>query len=169
MSAVNSRRAPPPQGGLARLVSKFENLGASSKRIRSEGVTYETPSRAFVESSSTKVPSIDKVQDDAGTSKAATSPSPAPASVPPSNRDDAAQSGPVIKDIHIASDATPSLKPKRPLARSGSVVAEMRRLFERGSDERTASSGLHIYMHFEFLHEQTACELTSTRHRSSYL
>lgn len=143
MSAVNPRRAPPPQGGLARLVSKFENLGASSKWVRSDGVTYETPSRAFVDSSSIKATSIDdKVQDEAGISKTATSPSPAPASVPPPKRDDTAQSGPAVKDIHIASDATPLLKPKRPLARSGSVVAEMRRLFERGSNENTVSSGL---------------------------
>lgn len=108
-------------------------------------MTYETSSRAFVDSSFTKALSIDdKVQDDAGISKAATSPSPAPASVPPPKRVDTAQLGPVVKDTHIASDATPSLKPKRPLARSGSVVAEMRRLFERGSDEKTASSGLPI-------------------------
>ncbi|UKZ67804.1 uncharacterized protein TrAtP1_008962 [Trichoderma atroviride] len=140
MSAANSRRAPP-QGGLARLVSKFENLGASSKSVRDDGATYETPDRAFVESSPTKAPSTHKVQDGAETLKAAASPSPAPVSVSPANRDDTAQSGPAVKDIHIAIDATPSLKSKRPLARSGSVVADMRRLFERGSVENTVSSG----------------------------
>lgn len=141
MSAANSRRAPP-QGGLARLVSKFENLGASSKSVGNDGATYETPGRAFVDPSPIKAPSIhDQVQDGAETSKAATSPSPAPVSVSPANRDDTAQSVSAAKDIHIANDATLSLKPKRPLTRSGSVVADLRRLFERGSDENTASSG----------------------------
>ncbi|KAK1248859.1 hypothetical protein MKX08_007079 [Trichoderma sp. CBMAI-0020] len=139
MSAANSRRAPP-QGGLARLVSKFENLGASSKSARDDGATYESPGHAFVDANPTKVPSTHKVQDGAETLKAATPPSPAPVSVSPTNRDDTAQSASAAKDIHIAIDATLSLKPKRPLARSGSVVADMRRLFERGSVENTVSN-----------------------------
>lgn len=142
MSAVNPQRVPLPQGGLARLVSKFENLEASSKPIQNDRVTYATPSIAFVDSNPTKAPSThDKVQDGAETLKAATSPSPAPVSVPSSKRDGTAQSGSAVKDIHIENNATPSLKPKRPLTRSGSAVAEMRRLFERGSDKNTASSG----------------------------
>lgn len=140
MSAANSRRAPPQ--GLARLVSKFENLGASSKPVGNDGATYETPGRAFVDPSPIKAPSIhDQVQDGAEALKAATSPSPAPVGVSPANRDDTTQSVSAAKDIHIANDATLSLKPNRPLTRSGSVVADLRRLFERGSDENTASSG----------------------------
>ncbi|UKZ86670.1 uncharacterized protein TrAFT101_002495 [Trichoderma asperellum] len=65
--------------------------------------------------------------------KVATPPSPAPISSSPAKYNGTAQSGPAVKDIHITDTATPSLKPRRPLVRSGSVVAEMRRLFERGS------------------------------------
>lgn len=143
MSAGNSRQAPPPQGGLARLVSKFENLGASSKSNRNDGATYGTPDRALVDPSPTKAPPIhDEVKDGVETSKAATSPPPAPISASPAKRNDTVQSGPAVKDIHITNNVTPLLKPERPLARSGSVVAEMRRLFERGFDENSASRGL---------------------------
>lgn len=142
MSAVSSRRTPLLEGGLARLVSKFENLGASSKSNRNDGATYGGLDRAFVDSGPSKVPLIhDKAKDDAETMKVATPPSPAPISSSPATYNDTAQSGPAVKDIHITDTATPSLKPRRPLVRSGSVVAEMRRLFERGSGENTASSG----------------------------
>lgn len=142
MSAANSRRAPLLEGGLARLVSKFENLGASSKSNRNDGATYGALDRAFVDSSPSKAPLIhDEAKDGAETMKVATPPSPAPISSSPVKHNDTAQPGPAVKDIHVTNTATPSLKPRRPLVRSGSVVAEMRRLFERGSSENTASSG----------------------------
>ncbi|KAL9483497.1 hypothetical protein ACSS6W_002286 [Trichoderma asperelloides] len=139
MTAVNSRRAPLLEGGLARLVSKFENLGASSKSNRNDGTT--ALDRAFVDSSLSQVPLIhDEVKDGAETLKAATPPSPAPISSSPAKHNDTTQPGPAVTDIHVINTDNPSLKPKRPLVRSGSVVAEMRRLFERGSGENTASN-----------------------------
>lgn len=143
MSAVNSRRAPPSQGGLARLVSKFENLGASSKSNRNNGTTYAALDSAPVETKPSEAPSVhDQVNDGVETLKAATSPSPAPISASPAKHNDTAQSrGPALKDIHTRVAATPSSKPRKTLPRTGSMVAEMRRLFERGSGENTASSG----------------------------
>jgi hypothetical protein len=139
MSAVNSQRALPPQGGLARLVSKFENLGGSSKPVRNDG---EASGSAFFDSRPSKTPSVhDGVQDAAESSKAATSQPPAPNSASPAKHEYTAHSELAIENLHITNNSTPPSKPKRPLARSGSVVAEMRRLFERGSIENNASSG----------------------------
>ncbi|KAL6890384.1 hypothetical protein GGI43DRAFT_425523 [Trichoderma evansii] len=141
MSAVNSRRAPPSRGGLARLVSKFENLGTSSNTNRNNGATYEAIDRPPVENKLSETPLVHgEEKDGIETSRAATSPSPAPIRASPVKHNDTAQPRPVVKDTHIRQTTTPSFKPRKPLARSGSVVAEMRRLFERGSDENTVSN-----------------------------
>lgn len=141
MSAVNPRRAPPSQGGLARLVSKFENLGASSKSNRNNGATYVALDCASVDSKTSQAPLMhDEVKYCAEASKAATSPPLAPISASPAKHNDTDQSAPAVKDIRITNTTTSSFKPRRPLRRSGSVVAEMRRLFERETNENTASS-----------------------------
>ncbi|KAL7792589.1 hypothetical protein V8C37DRAFT_409923 [Trichoderma ceciliae] len=141
MSAITSRRAPPPQGGLARLVSKFENLGASSKPNRNIGGAHEVRHHPTIIS---KPPSAssehDQVQDSmAQASRTVASPSLRLNSAFLATHDGAAQLEPPVGDDHDGDAVTPSSKVGRLISRRGSVVADLRRLFERGPGENAAS------------------------------
>ncbi|KAM0255062.1 hypothetical protein ACHAQJ_006141 [Trichoderma viride] len=134
MSAINPRRAPPSHGGLARLVSKFENLGSSSKPSQSIGATYEIRDHATTDSKSAGVPlAREELKDGAAeTSKTEASPSLALTSASPPPHNDTAHLASPVKDNHDVNTTAPPSKVGKLVSRRGSVVAEMRRLFERG-------------------------------------
>ncbi|QYS95556.1 hypothetical protein H0G86_002843 [Trichoderma simmonsii] len=131
MSSVSTRRAPKSQGGLARLVSKFENLGTSKtpQDIASSGEIRHDPIPA------SKFSDAPPVQKNArgrvvGSSKTLASPSLTPTSA---TRDQ-------FKDSHAGTTANPSSKIGKLISRRGLAVADMRRLFERGNDKTVTSN-----------------------------
>ncbi|PTB49735.1 hypothetical protein M431DRAFT_152697 [Trichoderma harzianum CBS 226.95] len=135
MSSVSTRRAPKSQGGLARLVSKFENLGASKtpQDIGSAGEIRHDPISA---SKFSDAPPVQKNARDrvVGSSKTLASPSLTPTSA---TRD---QLETPLKDSHAGTTAPPSSKIGKLISRRGLAVADMRRLFERGNDKNVTSN-----------------------------
>lgn len=135
MSSVSARRAPKSQGGLARLVSKFENLG-TSKTPQDIGSAGEIRNDSIPAS---KIPDAPPFQENAryrvvGSSKTLALPSLAPMSA---TRDQLETS---LKDSHASNTAPPSSKIGKLISRRGLAVADMRRLFERGHDKNVTSS-----------------------------
>lgn len=135
MSSVSTRRAPTSQGGLARLVSKFENLGASKapQDVGSAGEARHDPIPAskFSDAQPVKKNARDYV---VGPSKTLASPSLAPPSVT------RGQLETPLRDSHAGTTAPPSSKIGKLISRRGLAVADMRRLFERGNDKTVTSS-----------------------------
>ncbi|KAL6827864.1 hypothetical protein V8C40DRAFT_286750 [Trichoderma camerunense] len=135
MSSVSTRRAPKSQGGLARLVSKFENLGTSKtpQDIGSAGEIRNDPIPA------SKISDAQPVQKNArdrvvGSSKTL---------APPSLDSTIATRGRLetpLKDSRAGTTATPSSKVGKLISRRGLAVADMRRLFERGNDKTNTSN-----------------------------
>ncbi|KAL5093489.1 hypothetical protein Trisim1_010219 [Trichoderma cf. simile WF8] len=135
MSSVSTRRAPKSQGGLARLVSKFENLGASKtpQDIGSAGEIRNDPIPA------SKFSDAPPVQENAryqivGSSKTLASPSLAPMNATRGQLETS------VKDRHAGTTAPPSSKIGKLISRRGLAVADMRRLFERGNDKNVTSN-----------------------------
>lgn len=139
MSSASTRRAPPSHGGLARLVSRFENLGASSKSHQDIGAAQAARDHPTLISKSPDASLVQQETRDnaAEASRTVVSPSLAPtgASLATHGRLETS-----VRDSHIDSTATPSSKVGKLISRRGSAVAEMRRLFERGLDDNAASS-----------------------------
>ncbi|KAL6806474.1 hypothetical protein GGI42DRAFT_367279 [Trichoderma sp. SZMC 28013] len=135
MSSVSTRRAPTSQGGLARLVSKFENLGASKapQDVGSAGEARHDPIPAskFSDAQPVKKNARDYV---VGPSKTLASPSLAPPSVT------RGQLETPLRDSHAGTTAPPSSKIGKLISRRGLAVADMRRLFERGNDKTVTSN-----------------------------
>ncbi|KAL7907268.1 hypothetical protein GGI35DRAFT_487001 [Trichoderma velutinum] len=134
MSSVNTRRPPTSHGGLARLVSKFENLGAS-KPPHDNGSTYENST--FTSKLPDALPVQEKGRSRAfGASKTLASPYLAPTSAT-RERD---QLETPLRDTHTGITATSSSRIGKLISRRGLAVADMKRLFERGHDETIISN-----------------------------
>ncbi|KAK4081125.1 uncharacterized protein Triagg1_2657 [Trichoderma aggressivum f. europaeum] len=135
MSSVSTRRAPKSQGGLARLVSKFENLGASKtpQDIGSAGEVRHgsIPASRFSDAQ----PVQENTRDGAfGSSKTLASPSLAPTSTT------RGQLKTPLRDSRAGTTANTSSKVGKLMSRRGLAVADMRRLFERGNDKTVTSN-----------------------------
>ncbi|EHK23994.1 uncharacterized protein TRIVIDRAFT_200313 [Trichoderma virens Gv29-8] len=139
MSAVGTRRAQASQGGLARLVSKFENLGAS-KPPQDIGSAYEARDYPTLASKFPDAPLVQENPRDkaVGASRTVTSPSLAPMSASIATQD---RLEPRLRSSHVVDTATPLSKTGKLISRRGLAVADMRRLFEQGLDE-TANSNV---------------------------
>ncbi|KKP04615.1 hypothetical protein THAR02_03305 [Trichoderma harzianum] len=135
MSSVSTRRAPKSQGGLARLVSKFENLGASKtpQDIGSAGEIRNDPIPA------SKIPDAQPVRKNARDRVVGSSKTLAPPSLDPTIATRGRLETP-LKDSHAGTTATPSSKVGKLISRRGLAVADMRRLFERGNDKTNTSN-----------------------------
>ncbi|KAJ4861514.1 hypothetical protein T069G_02468 [Trichoderma breve] len=135
MSSVSTRRAPKSQGGLARLVSKFENLGTSKtpQDIGSAGEIRNDPIPA------SKISDARPVQKNARDRVVGSSKTLAPPSLDPTIATRGRLETP-LKDSHAGTTATPSPKVGKLISRRGLAVADMRRLFERGNDKTVTSN-----------------------------
>ncbi|OPB41684.1 hypothetical protein A0O28_0102430 [Trichoderma guizhouense] len=133
MSSVSTRRAPKSQGGLARLVSKFENLGTSKtpQDIGSAGEINDSAASKFSDAPPVQKNARDRV---VGSSKTLASPSLTPTTA---TRD---QLETPLRDNHAGSTAPPSSKIGKLISRRGLAVADMRRLFERGNVKTVTSN-----------------------------
>ncbi|KAK4063059.1 hypothetical protein Trihar35433_8854 [Trichoderma harzianum] len=155
MSSVSARRAPKSQGGLARLVSKFENLG-TSKTPQDIGSAGEIRNDSIPAS---KIPDAPPFQENAryrvvGSSKTLALPSLAPMSA---TRDQLETS---LKDSHASNTAPPSSKIGKLISRRGLAVADMRRLFERGHDKNVT---LNVARTTTYEPKRVASPTTTTR------
>ncbi|KAL7951967.1 hypothetical protein V8C42DRAFT_356982 [Trichoderma barbatum] len=140
MSSVSTRRAPLSQGGLARLVSKFENLGASSNSPQDiAAATHETRDHPTLTSRFQDAPSVQEKERDNAVRESRTATSPSLAPIRASLVTYSQLETPVRK-THVGKTATPSPKVGKLILRRGLAVADMRRLFERGLDESAASN-----------------------------
>ncbi|PNP60048.1 hypothetical protein THARTR1_00072 [Trichoderma harzianum] len=135
MSSVSTRRAPKSQGGLARLVSKFENLGAS-KTPQDIGSAGEVRHDSIHASKFSDAPPVQENARDhvIGSSKTLASPSLAPTSATRGQLDTP------LRDSHAGTTAPPSSKVGKLISKRGLAVADMRRLFERGNDKTVTSN-----------------------------
>lgn len=135
MSSVSTRRAPKSQGGLARLVSKFENLGSSKtpQDIGSAGEIRHDPIPA------SKFSDAPPAQENARDRVVGSSKTLAPPSLTPTSATRGQLETP-LRDSHSGTTAPPSSKIGKLISRRGLAVADMRRLFERGNDKNVTSS-----------------------------
>lgn len=139
MSSETTRRAPPSQGGLARLVSRFENLDASPRPRSKYGAAQKDRGRPAVTS---RIPGPSSVQRESKRTateipRSVTVPSLASKNAPP------VKSGSLktpVKDRHARKAVTPSSTGGKLTLQKGSVVAQRRKLFEQGPDENVAPS-----------------------------
>ncbi|KAM6481620.1 hypothetical protein HDV62DRAFT_397717 [Trichoderma sp. SZMC 28011] len=135
MSSVSTRRAPKSQGGLARLVSKFENLGSSKtpQDIGSAGEIRHDPIPA------SKFSDAPPAQENARDRVVGSSKTLAPPSLTPTSATRGQLETP-LRDSHSGTTAPPSSKIGKLISRRGLAVADMRRLFERGNDKNVTSN-----------------------------
>ncbi|KAL6874858.1 hypothetical protein J3F83DRAFT_771184 [Trichoderma novae-zelandiae] len=122
MTSATARGVPPSRGGLARLVSRFETLDSSPKRHPGAGEAKKARSRLTL---AAKPPDAPWVRG----------PSLAPVKASPAKRNPLKTP---VKGRRIGNAVTPSSTGGRPVSPRGSVVAQRRRLFERGLDENAA-------------------------------
>ncbi|OTA07941.1 hypothetical protein A9Z42_0088710 [Trichoderma parareesei] len=143
MSSATARPAPPSsQGGLARLVSRFESLEASPRSRSGVGGAQKTRGRPPVASkipapSSSAEPRLKRTTT-GPIPRSVTSSSLAPAKAFPVKNGSLKSP---VKDRRVGNAVT---SPSAGVAQGGSVVAQRRRLFERGLDENVAPNALPI-------------------------
>ncbi|PTB73648.1 hypothetical protein M440DRAFT_1339951 [Trichoderma longibrachiatum ATCC 18648] len=134
MSSATTRRAPPSQGGLAGLVSRFEKLDSPPKSRPGVGGAQKTRGRQAVAS---KIP---------GPSTAISESKRTPAEIPRSvtsrslapRKASLVKTGSLhslVKDRRVGNSVAVS---SAGVSSGGSVVAQRRKLFERGLDENVA-------------------------------
>ncbi|EGR47387.1 uncharacterized protein TRIREDRAFT_108702 [Trichoderma reesei QM6a] len=138
MSSASVRPAPPSsQGGLARLVSRFESLDASPKSRPGVGGAQKTRGRPPVASkipapSSSAEPRLKRITTTGPIPRSVTSSSLAPAKALP------VKNGLLKSPVKHRRVGNAVASPSAGVAQGGSVVAQRRRLFERGLDENIA-------------------------------
>ncbi|KAL7929543.1 hypothetical protein V8C35DRAFT_324991 [Trichoderma chlorosporum] len=138
MSSVSTRRAPTSRGGLARLVSRFENLGASRppQGLESAHEAPEQPTSTYKFSDSSMAQ--EKSKDEA----VEASEIPAPPSLAPFSASQATKNrlGSSLGKSQAGVTVTPTSKVGQLISRRGLAVADMRRLFEQRLDDTDTSN-----------------------------
>ncbi|KAL7815260.1 hypothetical protein V8C26DRAFT_133687 [Trichoderma gracile] len=137
MSSATARPAPPSsQGGLARLVSRFESLEASPKSRPGVGGAQKSRGRPPVASKipapSSAEPRLKRITTAGPIPRSVTSSSLAPAKASPVKNGSLKSP---VKDRRVGNAVT---SPSAGVVQGGSVVAQRRKCFERGPDENVA-------------------------------